>query len=70
MLTPRKESGTREGEVMRMEEQIREQVAKLRELLHAEGVSDGQRYAAIQSLMVCVYCGDKQGSRCQCWNDE
>ena len=55
---------------MRMEEQIREQVAKLRELLHAEGVSDGQRYAAIQSLMVCVYCGDKQGSRCQCWNDE
>lgn len=53
-----------------MEEQIRELAKKLRELLHSEGVTDFMRYSAIQSLRVCVYCGDEQGSSCQCWNDE
>ena len=53
-----------------MDEELRRQVEALKAKLHADGVSDYQRYEALSALSICTYCGDKSGRRCQCWNDE
>jgi hypothetical protein len=53
-----------------MDEELKRQIEELRMRLHADGVTDFQRSQALDLLKICRYCGDKNGNRCQCWNDE
>ena len=53
-----------------MDEELRRQVEALKAKLHADGVSDYQRYEAMQILSICPRCGDREGHICLCLNDE